>query len=235
MAKQLPVVPLLFCVAALCGIVVAQSSPPDPEHELAIKTFGGYPVSDNISSLWLSGSDGRPLIMVFFSGPKGWYETQWNVDFKFDDGKPGWAQLRSENVTVRVDVNPETWEVAIQASKFSVRQSNTFLVLHTGELLVPQKVIPVGVFDLPPSTDKPASLLLLRAHLELEERIEEEGRAGIHASEIGKHHYHSLTPPCKRVGFGLLLPPVISRGNFFLPTTYSLPCWRSSGLSTYVP
>jgi len=233
MGKPLLVIPFVFCVAALCRMVVAQSSPAAPEHELAIKTFGCYPVSDNTSSLWLSGSDGRPLIMVFFSGPKDWYETQWKLDFKFEDGKPGWAELRSENITVRVDVNPETWEVAIQAKKFSAKQSNTFLVLHTGELLVPQKVIPVGVFDLPASTDKPASLLLLRSHLELAERIDEEGRAGIHAGQTGKYPYHALTPPCKGVGTELVFPPVITRGNYF-PSTYSLPCGRSPGVSTYV-
>jgi hypothetical protein len=233
MERRLPMVQFVSCVAALCGMVVAQPSTAVAEQELAIKTFGGYPVSDNISSLWLAGSDGRPLLMVYFFGPKDWYETQWNIDFKFEDGKPGWAELRSENATVRVDVYPETWEVAIQAIKFSVRQSNTFLVLHTGELLVPQKVIPLGVFDLPASTDKPASVLLLRAHLELAERIDKESRAGIHATQVGKSLYHSLTPPCKNLGTGPLFPPVITRGKL-LPSTYSLPCWGSPVFSTYV-
>src|SRR5215831_16802997 len=133
MGKHLPIVQFVSCIAALSGMVVAQPSTAAPEQELAVKTFGGYPVSDNITSLWLAGADGRPLLMVYFLGPRDWYETQWNIDFKFKAGQPGGVELRSENVTVRVDVYPETREVAIQAIKFSVRQSNTFLVLHTGE------------------------------------------------------------------------------------------------------
>ena len=76
MEKHLPIVQFVSCVAALCGMAVAQPSTVAPERELAIKTFGGYPVSGNISSLWLAGSDGRPLLMVYFFGPKDWYERQ---------------------------------------------------------------------------------------------------------------------------------------------------------------
>jgi len=230
MKEHLPIVQLVLCFATLCGVVVAQGSVAAPGQEFAIKTFGGFPISDNISSLWLTGSDGRPLVMVYFYGPKDWYETQWNINSKFEDGRLGWAELRSENVTVRVEVYPETWEVAIQASKFSVRQSNTFLVLHTGELLVPQKLIPLGVFDLPPSTDKAASVLLFRANLELAERIDLEGRAG---GRIVKSPHRFLTPPCNGLESDSLLPSAINRGKL-LPSTYFLPCRRSPVSSTYV-
>ena len=233
MENHKTVVLFVSFVAALCGMVAAQSSNPSREQKLAIRTFGGYPVSDNISSLWLAGSDGRPLLIVYFHGPRGWHKTQWKIDFKLENASPGWVQLGSENVTERIDVYPETWEVAIQAVKFNVRQSNTFLVLHTGELLVPQKVIPLGVFNLPTSTDKPASVLLLRTHLELAERIDKESRTGIHASQIGKPFHHSLTPPCKNSVTGLRFPSVATRGRL-LPSTYSLPCWDSRVFSTYV-
>ncbi len=217
-------------MAALCGTLVAQPPSASPEQKFAIKTLAGYPVSDHVSSLWLAGSDGRPLVMVYFYGPKDWYETQWNMDVKLEDGRPGWAELRSENITVRVDIYPETWEVAIQASRFSVRQSNTFLVLHTGELLVPQKVIPLGVFDLPPSTDKPASVLLLRAHLQLADRIDTEARAGIENAPIGRFSHRSLIPPCKTLGSAFRFPPA-ANGAKLLPSTYALPCRGSFSTS----
>jgi len=50
--------------------------------------------------------------------------------------------------------------------------------LHAGEPAVPQKIISLGVFDLPASKDQPASVLLLRANPELMERINKEGVAG---------------------------------------------------------
>lgn len=225
---------------------MAQGSIVPPEQNLAIERFGGYPVSHNISSLWLSGSDGRPLVMIYYYGPKDWYETQWSLDSKLKIGKREWVELRSENVTVRVEVYPETWEVAIQARKFSVRQSNTFLVLHTGELLVPQEVIPLGVFDLPPSTDKPASVLLLRTYLELADRIENEAKAGINTSQIGKSPHHSLRRPCaqENIDFlyrnprsglraALLFPSVMSPEKL-LSSTYAIPCRRSPVFSMNV-
>jgi hypothetical protein len=44
--------------------------------------------------------------------------------------------------------------------------------------LVPQKIISLGVFDLPASKDQPASVLLLQANPELVKRINTEVAAG---------------------------------------------------------
>ena len=232
-------------LVVLCGIAGAQTSIAAPEQKFTVGRFGGYRISPNITSLWLASPDCRPLLMVYFHGPNDWYRTPWNMDSKFEKGKPGWAELQSENATLRLEINPETGEVAVQSRKFKVSESNTFLVLHTGELLVPQKVIPLGVFDLPPSNDKPASLLLLRAHLEVVERINKEARAGDHRSELGKTPGPSLTRPCTpkridldktpslRFGSAFFFPPVIARGRL-LRSTYILPCWPNPVTSTNV-
>jgi hypothetical protein len=52
--------------------------------------------------------------------------------------------------------------------------------LHAGEPSIPQKIIPLGVFDLPASKDQPASVLLLKANPELMERINKETATGDH-------------------------------------------------------
>lgn len=239
MKKYLSIAQHVLCVTVLCGMVTAQGSIA-PGQKFAVKSFGGYPISQNMSSFWLAGSDNRPLVMVYFYGPKDWYQTLWNIDSKFEDGEPGWAELQSEGLTLRVEVYPETGEVAIDASKFSVRQSNTFLVLHTGEPLVPQEVIPLGVFDLPPSTDKPASVLLLRAHQELIEHIDEETRSDIRMSQSGKSRDQILKPPCtpQNIDFvfrnpgpslqaASLLRSTIGREKVST-TKYALPCSRGS-------
>jgi hypothetical protein len=54
------------------------------------------------------------------------------------------------------------------------------LVLHAGEPSIPQKIIPLGVFEIPASKDQPASILLLRLKPELMERIDREVLAGDH-------------------------------------------------------
>lgn len=48
---------------------------------------------------WRRGH-GRPLVMAYLYGPRDWYETQWNMDVRLEDGRPGWAELRSEDITV---------------------------------------------------------------------------------------------------------------------------------------
>ncbi|MBZ5652709.1 MAG: hypothetical protein LAO18_19750 [Acidobacteriia bacterium] len=77
-------------------------------------------------------------------------------------------------------MDTETGEAEVQSGKFKISESNTFLVLHTGEPSVPQKIIPLGVFDLPASKDQPAPVLLLKANPELMERINKEAAAGNH-------------------------------------------------------
>jgi|SRR5579864_742668 len=144
------------------------------EEKFAVSGVGAHPISRAVSSMWLAGPDRRPVLMVYFHGPDDWHNTKWKIDSKFEKGKPGWAELQSEKVTLRLSLNAETGEAGIQSGTFKVTESNTFLVLHTGEPSIPQRVIPLGVFDLPASKDQPASVLLLRANPELTDRINQE-------------------------------------------------------------
>ena len=142
-----------------------------------VSGFGAHPISPTISSMWLGGPDHRPLLMVYFHGPEGWHNTKWKINSKFEKGKPGWAELQSENVTLRLSLNAETGEAVVQSGTFRIVESNTFLVLHAGQPAIPQKVIPLGVFDLPSSADQPASVLLLRANPALMDRVNKEVKA----------------------------------------------------------
>jgi len=85
-----------------------------------------------------------------------------------------------EKATLRLSMDTETRDAEVQSGKFKISESNSFLVLHAGELSVSQKIIPLGVFDLPASKDQPASVLLLKANPELMERINKEAAAPEH-------------------------------------------------------
>jgi hypothetical protein len=167
--------PLIVVIVVLVVSAIAA-----PEEKFTVSGFGGYPISHSITSMWLAGPDHRPRIMVYFHGPEEWHNTKWKVDSKFEKGKPGWAELQSEKVTLRLSMNTETGEAEVQSGKFKISESNTFLVLHTGEPSVPQKIISLGIFDLPASKDQPASVLLLRANPQLMERTNKEAAAGDH-------------------------------------------------------
>jgi hypothetical protein len=161
---------------SLIAVVIALIAPAiaGPGESFTVGGFGGHPISQSIISMWLAGPDRRPLLMVYFHGPDGWHNTQWKVGSKFEKGKPGWAEFKSAKVTLRLSMNVETAEAEVQSRKFKISESNTFLVLHAGEPSVPQKIISLGIFDLPASKDQPASVLLLRENQGLMERINKE-------------------------------------------------------------
>jgi hypothetical protein len=168
------------CMAALLLTTLVTWGVAGPEEKFTVSGFAGYPISHSITSMWLAGPDRRPLLMVYFHGPEEWHNTKWKVDSKFEKGKPGWAELQSEKATLRLSVDTETGGAEVKSSKFKISESNTFLVLHAGQPSVPQKIIPLGVFDLPVSKDQPASVLLLKANPELMERINKEAAAPDH-------------------------------------------------------
>ena len=68
-------------------------------------------------------------------------------------------------------MNVETGEEGVQTGTFKASDGNTFLVLHTADARVPEKIIPLGTYELLPSKDQPASVLLLQSNPEIMERI----------------------------------------------------------------
>lgn len=166
----------------LIGIIIALIFPSivGSEETFTVSGVGAHPISVSLTSMWLAGSDKRPLVMAYFHGPDGWHNTQWKIASKFEKGKPGWAELRSDKATLRLAVNAETGEAEVQTDTFKLSENNTFLVLHIGESSIRQKVIPLGVFDLLATKDKPASVMLIRANPALMERISKETATGTH-------------------------------------------------------
>jgi hypothetical protein len=129
----------------------------------------------------------------------------WNINSKFDKGKQVRAELQSTTASLRVEIDAKTGDVGVQSRTFKIRENNVFLVLHTGELFVPQKVIPLGHFHFPRSSRQPAPIQLLRAHQELILRINAEVRAGDHRMQLGNTMWrHSTTWPCTERRLDLL-------------------------------
>jgi hypothetical protein len=143
------------------------------EEKFTVGGLGGYPISGSLTSMWLAAPDHRPLLMVYFHGPDGWHNAEWKVASKFEKDKPSWAELKSEKATLRLSMNTETGDVGVQSATFKVSEYNTFLVTHTGDS-IPQKIIPLGVFELLASKDQAASVMLMRANPTLVERINKE-------------------------------------------------------------
>lgn len=161
-------------LAVIIGLVASTAG---SEEKFTVFGFGAYPISGSLTSVWLAAPDHRPILMVYFHGPDGWHNAQWKFASKFEKGKPGWAELQSEKATLRLSMNTDTGEAGVQSATFKIAESNTFLVLHTGEPSIPQKIIPLGLFELLASKDQPASVMLIRANPALMERINKEAAA----------------------------------------------------------
>jgi hypothetical protein len=153
----------------------------EAQEKFEVKGFGGVPLSSKMTSMWLSGSDHHPLLMAYFCGPDGWHNTQWKATAsKFEQRKLAWVELKSDKATLRLSIDPDTGEMEVQSQRFLLRESNTFLVLHTGDAPTVQRIVPLGTFSLPASTDRPASALLLQANPGLIARIDQEVAAANH-------------------------------------------------------
>ena len=155
----------LTIIVALMRPAIAGS-----EEKFTVSGAGSYPISRGMLSMWLAGPDRHPLLMVYFHGPDDWHDTKWKIASKFEKGKPGWAELQSEKVTLRLSLNVQAVEAGVQSGNF----------MHTGEPSIAQKIIPLGVFNVPASTDQPASVLLLQGNPQLMERINKEVTASQH-------------------------------------------------------
>jgi hypothetical protein len=118
--------------------------------------------------MWLNGANGQPLIIVYFHGPDSWHRTKW--EFAVATGKPGWIELTSKQVKLRLWLDPDTGEAQVQSDKVYIQDANTYLVLHVLDAKQ-QRVVALGVLDLPASPAAPASVLLLRGHPELVEKM----------------------------------------------------------------
>jgi hypothetical protein len=99
----------------LIGVIVALIVPSTvgSQETFTVSGVGAYPISGNLTSMWLVAPDKRPLVMAYFHGPDGWHNTQWKIASKFEKGKPGWAELRSDKATLRLTVNAETGEAEV--------------------------------------------------------------------------------------------------------------------------
>jgi hypothetical protein len=163
-------------VGLLLGSVHAAD---DAHRDYKLSGVGGFPISDSITSMWLNGPNGKPLLMAFFTGrPPGWQNTKWQTSSNFQKDGAGWAEFTCATATQRLWLDPDTGQAEIQRTKANVRESNVFVVVNVTGPPKSQRIIPLGLFEISKSGDHPASDQLLRDHPELQERILKESSSG---------------------------------------------------------
>jgi hypothetical protein len=143
------------------------------DDKASVSGFGGYALSEAVTSMWLSASDGRPLLMAYFTGVAGWHHVSWKMSSSFNRSKPapGWVEFKSDKIRQRLWLDGQTGEAEVQTTRFNLRENNTFVIVSTDKGSGGEKIVPLGVFSLPKSGAQPASVLLLKANPELNDRI----------------------------------------------------------------
>ena len=168
-----------FVLLSLIFVYAVMLGQAESEKVYKVSGVGGYPISDELTSMWLAAPGGRPLVMVFFSGPAGWHKTEWKTSSKFAKGLPGWAEFSAAKARQRIWLDVDAGKAEIQSEKVNLPEANTYAVVHMTEDPALQKVVRLGTFDLPRSREDPASVILLHEHPEIMEAIKKaSGAAG---------------------------------------------------------
>ena len=68
----------------LIGVIIALIVPSTvgSEETFTVSGFGAYPISENLTSMWLVAPDKRPLVIAYFDGPDGRHNTEWRIASK---------------------------------------------------------------------------------------------------------------------------------------------------------
>lgn len=155
------------------GLVTGAFAQAPVSGPLKVTGVGAFPISGEVSSLWLNGASGKPLVMVYCCGKKGWLDAKWDSSSKVEPSGWAWFQLTSPATTLRVRLNLESRQLEVQGSTSNLGAANTFLVLHADERPERQRILALGTFEMPVAGNDPASLALLTQHPSLVGRIRE--------------------------------------------------------------
>ena len=154
------------CVALCAAIAIAGCAAEQPRHRSTLDwvrqntttsdvvvSWGGYPLDDRVTSLWLSGpATGpssyrtQPLMMVYYVGPPGWHQLEWTFAGDFST-LPALARLESAGYDLRVEYfNHE--RAIVQGAEVDPSCANVFVVT---QLAGSWSVSPAAkvVFDVP--------------------------------------------------------------------------------------
>jgi hypothetical protein len=123
---------VLGFVLPLGAFVEAQ---PDEWKRFDVSGWGGLPLSDTVTALWLDGpkigSRPDPLLMVYFRGPAGWHNRKWDSDAHFGSS-PAWIRLTSPDLSLSIEFDKPFKRMAVQGEPVDLKEANVFLVSPVG-------------------------------------------------------------------------------------------------------
>lgn len=139
---------VIVLVSALFVPTFAATKP-----QMDVVGVGAYPVSDEVSALWLNGpatgSRPQPLIMVYYHGAAKWHDRKWQIDSKIGKS-PARARLVSGDLELIIEYGSGGREVKVQGQLVDLSVANVFLVSPIGQAEKPT-VTGVGLvrFEVP--------------------------------------------------------------------------------------
>lgn len=124
---------------------------------------GAFPISFTHASAWFAhradANQKLVTMLIYFQGSAGWNSQR--TDFKWEvNGNPAKIEMSVGKIEIRVKYWPNTGDLEVQGSKYSLSSSNVFVVEGIDS---PQsRVKPLGIRDLSFAADDIPALALLR-------------------------------------------------------------------------
>ena len=149
--------------------------PAPPGSALAPSSGGGaYPLTPEVAALWLSrggkaGETPQPFVMVFYAGPSGWHDKQWQVADDYGN-PPSFIKMTSPELTLSLEESADG-VIRIQREVVDLSVANIFQVRQIDGQMSAVQVIPVGWLRLPIPADAIPPVFVLDSQREIAARV----------------------------------------------------------------
>ena len=168
---------LIFCVfSILCSIAVPTASTRRvlANDNLTVVGWGGFPLSDRLTSLWLTNGEPvngvpQPLVLVYYLGEPGWHNRKWDVQSEFGQFS-SFIKLVSEGLTLSIEYAGGD-KAKVQGKAVDIASANVYLVSQVDGLPKDISVRPVGRIQTPIPDGVPAGAFVLKNNPEIAAKI----------------------------------------------------------------
>jgi hypothetical protein len=126
----------------LVALALLHSVAASPGQGERIDGYGGFPLSEQVTALWLNGAatKGRPqpVIMVYYRGAAGWHDRGWTIDGKWNtEGKasdaPSFIRLGSPDLDLSIECGGPDGGAKVQGKRVDLSKANVYLAAPVGD------------------------------------------------------------------------------------------------------
>ena len=156
----------------ICGSIASTFA--NESRKTEIVGQGAFPVSAEVSSLWLNGPSAgarpQPVIMVFYRGPAGWHDRKWQIDAKVLE-TPSHVSLKSPDLELSIEYGSGGHGVKVQGQDVDLKMSNVYLVTPVAQSGTSPSISGLGLIQFDVPKDANPAMYVLQSNPEIARRV----------------------------------------------------------------